>query len=76
MAKERESLYKLVELYKSREKELETKDLRQKYRVANRVDELAHDNQRLQVRLEEAQTLLACVFSLLFSVSDPSCPEL
>lgn len=59
MAKERESLYRLVELYKSREKEMETKDLRQKFRVANRVDELTHDNQRLQARLEEAQTLLA-----------------
>jgi hypothetical protein len=58
LANERDSLYRLVNVYKTREKELETKDRRQKFQVANQVDELMHDNQRLQARLEEAQSLL------------------
>jgi hypothetical protein len=56
---ERDSLYRVINVYKAKEKEHETKDRRQKFQVANQVDELMHDKQRLQARLEEAQTLLA-----------------
>jgi protoporphyrinogen oxidase len=58
LSNERDSLYRLINVYKTREKELESKDRRQKFQVANQVDELMHDNQRLQARLEEAQSLL------------------
>jgi hypothetical protein len=56
---ERDSLYRVVNVYKAKEKEHETKDRRQKFQVANQVDELMHDKQRFQAQLEEAQTLLA-----------------
>ncbi|KIM34086.1 hypothetical protein M408DRAFT_325602 [Serendipita vermifera MAFF 305830] len=56
---ERDSLYRVINVYKEKEKEHEAKDRRQKFQVANQVDELMHDNHRLQTRLEEAQTLLA-----------------
>jgi hypothetical protein len=55
---ERDSLYRLINVYKEREKEWETKDRRQKFQNANQMDELMHTNQRLQASLDEAQTLL------------------
>lgn len=59
--KERDSLYRVIAVYKEREKELEARDRRQKLSVANQVDELMLDNQRLQAKLDEAQGLLKYV---------------
>jgi len=56
---ERDSLYRVINVYKEKEQEREARDRRQKFQVANQVDELMHDKQRLQARLDEAQTLLA-----------------
>ncbi|PVF93921.1 hypothetical protein CPB86DRAFT_741549 [Serendipita vermifera] len=58
---ERDSLYRVINVYKEREKELEAKDRRQKFQNANQIDELMHTNQRLQSSLDEAQTLLSAV---------------
>ncbi|KAG8832200.1 hypothetical protein FRC18_005410 [Serendipita sp. 400] len=59
LCKDKTGLYRLVEIYKEREREFDTQDRQQKFQVANQVDDLMHNNQRLQKRLEEAEDLLA-----------------